>query len=240
MDRHRVCVSDPDPGALSALRTALDGDELEVCGAAVEADQMVETVLRELPELCVVDVDLPGGSIDAVAAIKAALPATAVVMMGWSCIESELFESLHAGACGYLLKDIAPARLAHVLLGVLNGEAALPRALMAWVLEEFRHHASSHLPYPTARTSVDLTSRERQVLSMLRAGATTAEMARALYVSPVTIRSHVSAILRKLDVHDRDAALRLLNGTGRVFAARTSGTDGRSHVMSGTSQSPRT
>ena len=223
MDRHRVCVSAPEPGALSTLRTALDCDEIEVCGEAVDAVDMAATVLRERPELCILDVDLPGGSTNAAADINAALPGTAVVMMGWSCTERELFEFLHAGACGYLMKDIAPSTLARVLLAVMNGEAALPRALMAWVLEEFRRRGGSRMSYPTSRVSVELTSREHQVLLMLQEGATTAEMARTLYISPVTVRSHVSAILRKLDVSDRDAALQLLNGSGRVFAARMCG-----------------
>jgi len=120
--------------------------------------------------------------------------------------DEDLFAALRAGARGYLLKDIDPDRLANALSGVLAGEAALPRGLVARVIDEFRTRDSSH-----RREGVlaKLTDREWQVLKAMQQGKSTAEMAAEMFVSAVTIRTHVSAILRKLHVSDREAAVRL-------------------------------
>jgi DNA-binding NarL/FixJ family response regulator len=117
---------------------------------------------------------------------------------------------VRAGARGYLLKDMDPERLPMALRGVLNGEAALPRTLMGRVLEELRAMEQGRHASELSRLGVELTHRERQVLGMLDRGLDTAGIAAALSISAVTVRRHASEILRKLDVPDREAALRVL------------------------------
>jgi DNA-binding NarL/FixJ family response regulator len=121
--------------------------------------------------------------------------------------DADLFQALAAGARGYLLKDTDPDRLAHALEGVVNGEAALPRALVMRLVDEFRlrDEADSRRRGPLAQ----LTPREWEILELLRSGLTTNQVAAQLFVTPVTVRSHVSAILRKLRVPDRAAAISL-------------------------------
>lgn len=161
--------------------------------------------------MCLLDIHMPGNGISAAARIVRRLPETSVVMLTVSGSDVDLFDALRAGASGYLLKDIDPARLPHALRGVLAGEAALPRALVARVIDEFRERGRRrHLPLLGDR-GVQLTSREWEILDLLRSGLTTAEIAERLFVSKVTVRRHVSGILRKLRVPDRDAALRLLD-----------------------------
>jgi DNA-binding NarL/FixJ family response regulator len=125
--------------------------------------------------------------------------------------DEDLFDALEAGALGYLLKDTSPARLPDALRAVLRGEAALPAHLVTKVVAEFRdRRRRRRVPLP-GRKPVELTDRERDVLMMMREGLTTAEMAERLFVAPVTIRTHVAAILRKLRVSDRRSAVELLN-----------------------------
>ena len=124
--------------------------------------------------------------------------------------DTDLFDSLRAGAAGYLLKDTDPERLPHALRGVLAGEAAVPRRLVSRVLDEFRTHGRRRRLPLVGRRGRELTSREWEVLEMLREGLTTAQIAERLFVSPVTVRRHISAILSKLEVPDRESALRLL------------------------------
>jgi len=96
---------------------------------------------------------------------------------------------------------------------VLEGEAALPRNLVARLVEEFRARTTRKRLSLRGRRGVDLTTREWEVLEFLRQGLTTAEIAARLFVSPVTVRSHVSAVLHKLRVPDRATAVHLLDQT---------------------------
>ena len=138
------------------------------------------------------------------------MPEAVVVMLTVSQEDEDLFDALEAGAIGYLLKDTSPLRLPEALRAVLRGEAALPPHLVTKVVSEFRQRRRRRRVSLPGRKPVDLTDREREVLAMMRDGLTTAEMADRLFVAPVTIRTHVAAILRKLRVPDRRAAVELL------------------------------
>ena len=130
-------------------------------------------------------------------------------MLTTSRDDQDLFESVLAGAAGYLLKDTNPDRLPFALRGVLRGEAALPRTLMARVLEEFRARDARRRPSVFGGRQVSLTDREWEVLDRLRAGASTRDVAGSLGISEVTVRRHISSLLGKLGVADRQAAIDL-------------------------------
>jgi DNA-binding NarL/FixJ family response regulator len=194
-------------------RTLVDAG-FEVVAEAADSPGAVEAAERERPDLCLLDVHMPGGGIRAAGEILERLPDTAVVMLTVSRNDEDLFDALRAGAAGYLLKDTDPERLPHALRGVLAGEAAVPRTLVARVIDEFRTHGRRRRVPLAGRRGIELSSREWEVLEMLREGQTTADIARRLFVSPVTVRRHVSAILRKLDVPDRQAAVELMEREG--------------------------
>lgn len=168
---------------------------------------------------------MPGGGISAAAEITACLPSTAVVMLTISQHDDDLFDALKAGALGYLLKGTDPARLPHALRGVLAGQAALPRPLVARVIAEFRDQSARRRLPTSGGGAVTLTNREWQVLDLLRDGLTTAQIASRLFISAVTVRTHVSSILRKLGVNNREAAIRLIESPERGATA-TSGDAG--------------
>ena len=174
-----------------------------------DAKAAVEAALRERPEVCVLDINMPGGGINAAERISSSVPETVVVMLTVSRQDDDLFEALRAGASGYLLKDTDPDRLPIALRGVLNGEAALPRSLVARVVEEFSGRGRRRVSL-TRNRGVNLTAREWQVLEQMRDGKTTAEIAESMFVTPVTVRTHVSAILKKLRVTSREEAIELL------------------------------
>jgi DNA-binding NarL/FixJ family response regulator len=206
----RVLVADDHPALRQSVRTALEQGGFVICGEADTAATTVELALRDRPDVCLLDIHMPGNGIAAAAEITARLPETAIVMLTVSRNDADLFDSLRAGAAGYLLKDMDPSRLPHALRGVLSGEAALPRALVARVIDEFRERGRRRRLHLLGERGVELTSREWEILELMRQGLTTAEIAERLFVSKVTVRRHVSAILRKLRVTDRKAALRLV------------------------------
>jgi DNA-binding NarL/FixJ family response regulator len=204
----RVLIADDHPPTRAGVRLSLEaGGMFEVCAEAPNAVAAVEAAKRLRPDVALLDIHMPGHGVRAAREITATCPQTAVVMLTVSRDDADLFAALRAGARGYLLKDIDPDRLPNALEGVLAGEAALPRGLVARLIDEFRTRDTSggRREGPLAK----LTEREWDVLKRMQQGMSTAEMAADLYVSAVTVRTHVSAILRKLQVPDREAAVRM-------------------------------
>jgi DNA-binding NarL/FixJ family response regulator len=207
----RVLVADDHPPTRAGVRIALERDNFVVCAEVADAAAAIDAALRERPDVCLLDIHMPGDGIDAAEAIARELPETAVVMLTVSRTDSDLFRALRAGASGYLLKDVDPARLPLALRGVLDGEAALPRRLVALLIEEFRERRRRRRIPLLGRRSVELTEREWEVLELMRQGLSTEGIAHRLFIAPVTVRTHVSAILKKLHVPTREAAVELLN-----------------------------
>lgn len=208
MTTARVLIADDHPPTRTGVRWALEHDgEFAVCAEVANATDAVESARKLKPEIALLDIHMPGGGINAAAQIAEAAPETAVVMLTVSRDDADLFAALRAGARGYLLKDIDPARLPMALRGVLSGEAALPRGLVAHLIDEFRSRDS--VSGRRAGLLATLTEREWEVLTLMQEGLPTTEMAARMFVTPVTVRTHVSAILRKLQVSDRAAAVRL-------------------------------
>jgi len=153
---------------------------------------------------------MPGGGIAAAAEISAALPETAIVMLTVSRDDADLFDALRAGASAYLLKDLDRADLPTALRGALDGEAPLAANLVARLIEESRERGRRKRLVLKGKPGVQLRNREWEVLELLREGLSTAEIAERLFIAEVTVRTHVSSILRKLRVPDRESAVRLL------------------------------
>ena len=206
----RVLIADDHPRMRAIVRDALEhAGGFSVCAEAADADQAVEGAIAESPDVCLVDINMPGGGIAAVSRIVAAQPGASVLMLTVSRQDSDLFYALRAGASGYLLKDNDELVIADSIRRVLAGEATLPGTLVARLVEEFRDREARRVPIANGQAA-RLTGREWDVLELLREGLSTAEMAQRLFVSPTTVRTHIAALLRKLRVPDRDAAVRLL------------------------------
>lgn len=205
----RLLLADPHDAARAGVRVALEPHGFAIVAEVDSADRAVEAAARERPDLCLLEVRLPGGGIPAAARIVQRVPGALVVMLTSSREDDDLLDAVRVGAAGYLLKSTDPARLPLALRGVLHGEAAIPRVLVTRLVEELQGVGRRRLTIAGRRTA-RLTPREWLVLDGLRAGADTAEIAERLGVSPVTVRRHVAAVLRKLDVPDRASAVALL------------------------------
>jgi RNA polymerase sigma factor (sigma-70 family) len=202
-------LADDHATARLGVRLALEEGDFHVVAEAVDARSAVEAALEHRPDLCLLDVYMPGGGIAAAAELAEALPGMPIVMLSVSDTNDDLFDALRAGACGYLLKDTDPQRLPFALRAVLEGEAPLPRVLTARLITEFRRHGRERRIADADGDLVTLSERESEVLELLRTELTTKQVAHRLGISPVTVRRHVSEALRKLRVSDRSAALRL-------------------------------
>jgi two-component system, NarL family, nitrate/nitrite response regulator NarL len=207
--RARVLVADDHAPTSEDIRAAVEADpRFTVVAVAGDAAEAVQAAVRERPDVALLDMRMPGSGAAAAWEITARLPGTRAVMLTISRTDEDLFAALRAGASGYLLKDMPFESLGDELAGVLDGRVALPSELVGRLVEEFRDSSPRRRALVGANDA-QLTSREWQVLDYLRQGLATGDIARRLYVSPATVRSHVAAVLRKLRVPDREAAVRL-------------------------------
>ena len=205
----RVLIADDHAPTRADIRDAVEQDDrFVVVAEASDGAGAVEAALRERPDLCLLDIRMPGSGIAVTRELTTRLPETKVVMITVSVDDDDLLNALRAGAAGYMLKDSNFDRLPYALMDTLNGGAAIPRRLVSKVVAEFRDHGPRRRAVVSER-GYDLTSREWEVFGLLRQGQSTSQIATRLFVSRATVRSHVAALLKKLNVPDREALRRL-------------------------------
>jgi DNA-binding NarL/FixJ family response regulator len=205
-----VVIGANGAATLAGMRMALESDAIRVCAEVHSLEELIEAVERLAPDVCLVDVDLSGGGIRAVGELAARAPGVAVVLLADDDGDERFLDAMRLGAAGYVPRKIAPARLPSVIRAVLDGEPAIPRALVTVLINQYRDRPRRrHLPVSHGR-GIDLTSREWEVLDFMRAGLSTRQIADRLLISEVTVRRHIGSVLKKLQVSSRAEALRLL------------------------------
>ncbi len=204
----RVLLADDHAPTREDLRWALTQGGLQVCAEASDAAHAVQLALETSPDICLLDVRMPGGGVAAAWEISARLPTTKVVMLSVSDEDTDLFSALRAGAVGYLVKDLDLRLLPRALRDVAEGRAAIPRALVTRMVKQFH---TNEPRFRTTAVSTDLgprlTSREWDVLAALSEGLSTREISRRLQIKPSGVRAHISALVHKLGAADRDDAV---------------------------------
>jgi DNA-binding NarL/FixJ family response regulator len=194
----------------TGIRLLLEQHGFEVAGEAADANGAVDAAVRKRPELCLVTARLPGGGIRAAGRIGSLAPGTDVVLLAARPDAEELADALRAGVAGFVLEGVGPDGIVRALQAVRRGEVALPRTMLAPLVDQFRIRERGRRISLPGGGNVELTRRQSEVLGLLRQGLSTAEIARRLGISPVTVRRHLAIVLEKLDVGDRAAALELL------------------------------
>jgi DNA-binding NarL/FixJ family response regulator len=211
----RVLLADDHEPTLAGITYALEQAGMEVVAQVTNGADAVLAAIGTKPDVALLDVNMPGGGgIEAAAKIAREVPDTAVVMLSGVVRDEEFFAALLVGARGFLLKDTDPDRLSLALEGVLKGEAAIPRTLVARLIDEFRARETSRMPL-TGPTGERPSEREWEVLKLMADGLSTRAVAERLGIAEVTVRRHVSAAVEKLGVADRAAALELFRTAGR-------------------------
>lgn len=207
--RPAIVLAEDEPLTRKELRRLLELAGFDVKAEAADADTAVEMCVRERPQLCLVDLYMRGGGIRIVREVTRRVPEALVVVLTASEDRDDMVDAIRAGASGYLVKTMDPDRIAHALHGVLAGEAAIPRVLMAALLRDLQTQGRKRLI--TGRDGrADLTSREWEILGLMCDGLSGPNIAERLYISPVTVRRHSSEVVRKLGVRDRGEAIALV------------------------------
>ena len=205
----RILLVDDHPLTRSALAALLQQHGFEVVGEAEDGQQAIERAARLRPDLILLDLSMPGlDGLSALPQLREAAPDCEVVVLTASGTEENLLGAIRAGAAGYLLKSEPPARIVDFLRGAAHGEAALSGAVARRLLEQVRE-GSRGTGVPDEIASA-LSARELEVLLLLDEHLATEEIAKRLFISEHTVRSHVKSLLRKLGVSSRREALEAL------------------------------
>jgi len=213
--RGRVLIADDHPAVRRGVRLALERSGYDVVAECADSPSAVDEAARVRPDICLLDIRMPGGGIEAAAAIRAMVSGTQIVMLTVSADSRDLFAALCAGASGYILKGTEAKALPLALQGVLHGETVVPQGVARRMMEEFRRREYEAHVAELERAGLGLTSREWDVLNLLAHGYSTAEIGTRLSITAVTVRSHVAAIMKKLHVGDRSAAVRVFREAER-------------------------
>jgi two-component system nitrate/nitrite response regulator NarL len=208
-----VLIADDHPAYRAGVRAVLEAEGYTVVAEVGDRRSAIQAAIRQRPDICVVDLDMPGGGLNAVRGIVQKLPETQVVVLTVSTSSEDLVGAVQAGAAGLLVKGSDRTALPKALRAALNGEAVLPRKLVRPLLQRLVSAQGRSLTLPDNKRTLRLTDREWSIAAMLRNGRSTLQMAESLQISPVTVRRHVSELTRKLGVRDRREAAELLGRT---------------------------
>ncbi|HSD02736.1 MAG TPA: response regulator transcription factor [Gaiellales bacterium] len=195
----RVLLVDDHPVVRQGLRALLSTqDGIDVVGEAADGEAAVAAAERLSPDVVLMDVVMPGiDGVEALRRICQRRSQTRVVMLTSYADERQAMEAVDAGASGFLLKDASPRDVVAAIRAAHRGEAVLHPSVAAKLLAERRRPPAAH---------ADLTARELEVLRLIARGLQNKQIAAQLHLSEKTVKTHVSAILRKLGVADRTQA----------------------------------
>ncbi len=206
----RALIADDHVPTRDDIRRALSGDaRFEICAEAANAAEAIHAALYQKPDICLLDLRMPGGGLATIWEIRARLPQMKIVVLTVSDDDTDLFGALRSGVDGYLLKTMDLSRLPDALSGVCRGEAAMQRTLVARLFEHFRQREPRWRQPASTRIAQRLTSREWEILELLAQGWSTAKIADRLVISASAVRVHIASTVRKLGVSSRGAAVEL-------------------------------
>jgi DNA-binding NarL/FixJ family response regulator len=205
MELIRVLIADDHPHFRDGLRALLlSAPDLEVVGEAGNGEEAISLAAELQPDVILMDLNMPGvGGIEATRRILRTSPHIAILVISMFEDDDSVFAALQAGARGYLLKGALKAEILRSIRAVSSGEAIFGPSIAKRLIQYFAG------PHPSAPPDAfpELTEREREILTLIARHETNPEIAKRLYLSPKTVRNHVSNIFTKLQVADRAQAI---------------------------------
>lgn len=200
----KVAIVDDHPlfrdGVAASLR---DAPMIDVVAEGSSAFEAIDISERHLPNVMLMDITMPGSSIEAARQISAKYPAVRIIMLTASDNDEHVSSSLEAGASGYVLKGIGSDELVRMIVSVHNGESYITPSLAARVLNTMQ----SRLATPAAEEATSLTAREEEILDYVAMGKTNKEIAKELGISEKTVKHYMTNIMQKLHVRNRVEAV---------------------------------
>jgi DNA-binding NarL/FixJ family response regulator len=194
----RILLVDDHPVVRMGLRGMLDAEpDLAVVGEASSGTEGFDRALELMPDIVLMDLRMPGGDgVEATGRILSAAPGVRVMVLTTYESDRDILRAIEAGASGYLLKDASPKELGDAVRAAARGETVLAPSVASTLVRQMRS------PAPPA-----LSTREAEVLKLVAAGLTNADIGKRLFISEATVKTHLLRVFNKLDVADRTAAV---------------------------------
>jgi DNA-binding NarL/FixJ family response regulator len=213
----RLLLVDDEPLVRGGVRMILESeDDLEIVGEAADGNEALELARQLAPDVVLLDIRMPG--LDGIQTTRRLLeqppPVPRILVLTTFDLDEYVYEAMKAGASGFILKNVPPAKLVDAVRTVATGDALLAPAITRRMIERFVQQP----PVPQGRPPQleELTERELDILREIARGRSNAEIAGALYLSQATVKSHVNRVLSKLNLRDRTQAAVLAYETGLV------------------------
>jgi DNA-binding NarL/FixJ family response regulator len=214
----RVLLADDQALVRSGFRLIIETrEDLEVVGEAADGLEAIELARHARPDVILMDVRMPNlDGVEATRRLAASGSPARVLILTTFDLDEYVYEAIRAGASGFLLKDVQPAQLVEAIRVVAAGEALLAPTVTRRLLDHFADALPSTRPKPPPPELARLTERELEILKLLAGGLSNAELAELLFLSETTVKTHISSVLRKLDLRDRVQAVVLAYEAGLV------------------------
>jgi DNA-binding NarL/FixJ family response regulator len=212
----RVVIADDQQLVRAGFRKILEAEDgIEVTAEASNGLEAIAAARHHQPDVVLMDIRMPDmDGLEATRQLLASDPALTRVLILTFDLDEYVYQALHAGASGFLLKDSPPDQLIAAVRIIAGGDALLAPSITRTVIQEFaRRPARTLKPAPGIE---DLTAREREVLTLLARGLSNSQIAEALVISDATVKTHVARVLMKLNLADRVHAVILAYETGFV------------------------
>jgi len=213
----RVLVADDQAAVRGGFAALIDAQEtMQVAGEATNGREAVDLARRVFPHVVLMDIRMPvldGLEATRLICTDASLARTRVLMLTTFDLDEYVYNALRAGASGFLLKDTRPRELLHAIEVVAAGDALIAPRVTRRLIAEF---AARQDPAQPPAALAELTDREREILRLVAQGLSNAEIAGRLVISPLTAKTHVSNVLRKLDCRDRATLVALAYESGLI------------------------
>jgi DNA-binding NarL/FixJ family response regulator len=202
IEEPRVLLVDDHDLFRTGLKTLLEEQGIRVVGEAANGQTALRLVSELAPEVVIMDLNMPGLSgVATTREVTSLSPLTRVVVLTISSDDNDVMDAVMAGACGYLLKDSSIHDLVGGIRAAAAGESLISPQIAAKVLQRLRAHGTS--TDVAEKMTAELSDREIEVLKLIANGNDNAEIARQLYISPKTVKNHISNILMKLQIENR-------------------------------------
>ncbi len=217
----KILLVDDQALVRSGFRMILEArDDLDVVGEAENGREAVELAATTSPDVILMDVRMPElDGVEATSRILASGSPARVLILTTFDLDEYVVRAIRAGASGFLLKDVRPAELVDAIRVVAAGDALLAPSVTRRLLDRFARTIEDEAPPPSL---CELTERELEILGLVARGLSNAEIAERLVVSETTVKTHVSAVLRKLHLRDRVQAVIAAYDAGLVRPAASS------------------
>ena len=202
LDELRVLVVDDHDLFRTGLRNLLEEQGVNVVGEAENGETAIRLASELAPDVVVMDLNMPGfGGVETTRRLSSLAPLSRVVVLTISADDDDVMNAVMAGACGYLLKDSSIQELIAGIRAASEGESLISPQIAAKVLQRLRAQSKDADAAETIRA--ELSDRELQVLKLIANGKDNAQIARELFISPKTVKNHISNILMKLQIENR-------------------------------------